>query len=350
MRRAHETGAHSMRGLATKVQHNRRLRAAVRIQVVWRARLVRDDVRDSHEAVTKLAAAWRMHRDRVRHRRRCQAGSVLVGGALMWHLGRFRTRRVAAASLIAGAWRNYLWRNRFAREMRAARKIQSWWLRTNFFVFYRNLTIEILVKAKLERRRYLTKPAVTIQRWYRLYRLRPKPLKRMREVVTKLQGHYRRKRAVREVKIWRSLVGVNLCGMTSKRVMLVEDTQGRLTRCRAVEEEENEGQDAEAGCVRHIVDVKAITAEQRQDLIDVVAPVQAFIKWQFYNAHLLAIQRRWRGCTTRASRRRHQTSALTIQTAWRRRKAVLKVQELREKAVQRVKKLDSEFWALDIVE
>merc|ERR1719401_587008 len=79
-----------------------------------------------------------------------------------------------------------------------------------------------------------------------------------------------------------------------------------------------------------------MTTRQQEQLAAVVAPLQSFSRWSYYQCAVTDIQRHWRGHLERAWLARRHAAATRIQAQWRRRDAMLYAQEL---------KAERESWA-----
>jgi len=289
-----------------------------------------------------------------------------VNAAFMWQLVRQRRRHLAAVKLI----RRFVWNahgsRRYAAEFRASLRIQRWWRRTSFWVFYRDLVCQVLVKAKVETLRYRTGPAITIQRWWRAMCLRPKPIRTIMRGIVKLQSHCRRRRDAKFVRIWRRIVGVNLWSMKMKRVILVEDKCHKMSYLRDRTAFDGE-EDSPAACqprapspgalLRHprelpasVVDLAQLAPRRREALTEAVGPIHAMAKWYCYLNRIMRIQGLFRGACTRRRVRSYKAAPLKIQCAWRRYVAVRVVTALREEAVLHQKTLDYEHFAREAID
>jgi len=300
----------NVRGLVVRSWYHGLLQAVLRIQAVWHGHVARAALRNRKAGATKIAASWRAHRARFRYSKVSRIADLIIPTAWRRRHMRLRRRKVAGATRIAAAWRGYSQRHR-QRRSEAAWRIQRWWRQYTVWQATSDISVELLVRAKLMQEAHMTHFAVTIQRWYRMVRLRPIPLRRWRKAFTRLQGHVRRRNAAYEVNIHRRVQGVKLKRFICRDRILERDSLGRLTRSR-----EMRADSGQATGVRVIpmVDLVNLLVAQRAALSDILSRLQGYARYWISICRVVRIQRVWRGHLARRDLQTKDAAAIKIQS------------------------------------
>jgi len=310
--------------------------AATSIQSRWRGKLDRDEIETKSAAATLIGKAWRRSHWLRKHRQRCHAGLIVVGGAIMWKQLRLRRCRVNAARNIQAAWRSCCARANIQQMHDAARKIQEWWKNLQSFHVTSNLVVEILVQSKLIREAYAAKHALIVQRSFRRWRDHKMVIsfKRMKRGIVLLQSHYRRRRAARHVEFYREFIGIKVRHLVQNNVIVFPDAQGKLTRSRDVVADDCVEELPPPQFLARRVNIAGLSTKQRDRLAAAVTPIQSLAKWRSKCSRVVDIQRVWRGHLARKMLQNRRRSSTRIQAAWRAKIARAQLEEARTSATK----------------
>jgi hypothetical protein len=216
----------------------------------------------------------------------------------------------------------------------AATKIQRAWKALDMMFFSQKMCVEVLVKAKLIREAYLAKHAIILQHAIRQWLGKEtKPIKRFSKAVTKLQSHYRRRRAAVQVDYFRKLVGTRLKRFVHTTAVLCPDAHGLLTRARDILPDDNVAKLPPPLRLMRLVHITALSDAQREELGFAVSPIQALGKFQHRVRRVEDIQRVWRTRLARRELERKRQRVKFIQAVWRAKLARKQLQHARAAAI-----------------
>lgn len=253
----------------------------------------------------------------------------------MWHQVAVRKRRIRAATTIQAFVRSRSVHCKVRLMHESARKIQRTWKAVQLMRFTQDMSVQILVRAKLIKEAYLTEHVIVIQRAYRnWHRKDVAPFKQFRAAIVKLQARHRRYKVVEQVDYFRQLVGTRVKRFTQKVAVLQPDRQGRLTQARDVSPEDNVDALPPPLRLTKLVDIQGMSTAQRELLAWEIAPIQAMAKYNRRIQRVLDIQRIWRSYAVRRSFRRRRQAATFIQAGWRAKTARNRLKQARAAATK----------------
>jgi len=291
---------------------SRREAAARCLQRAWRNRKAWLSLRRQHQAVTKLAAAFRCRRARKSFSAVRQAGAFLVGAAFMWRQMHLLRCRRNAATRISAVWRGFSSRRSTYKLREAVSRIQRWWHDVHTCRSVRDSLFKVRVVRSNLRQFHLNLHAASIQRAWKMQRLRRRGIRLLKRAVVRLQAHYRRWRATIEAAELRAERGfVRASRLPFKEVALVPDSRGQLTRHTQLLPNDS------ASKTSRVLHAQALPASMLDKVEVVLEPLQAFLRHRYRQRCILRLQRVWRGRLCRRMLGRQRQAALRIQAAWR---------------------------------
>lgn len=275
--------------------------AAEYIQVAWLFHLDREEGADMVDSAVRIQAFWRMRKKRRRYLAMQRAGTILVGAAFMWrHMQLHRQRRVAEPA-IACFWRGRACRRHLAMMESSAIRIQRWWNDLQTYWSYRDFAASITAERRHLQEAFYGSPAACIQRWWRK-KAKSKHVGLTLKAITKIQAHFRRRMVQKKVDAHMIRIGIR-ARMLPSLLVIVDTTRGHQER--------------------PMLDIQALSQNQRFRLGAAVAPLQCAWRWKRRMKAVVKIQSHVRGRQDRAAKKKQNTAALEIQAFWQSRRRQL---------------------------